>query len=291
MLNGRAPVGGQTVLRDIHSLWIGDRLGPLEELCLSSFIQQGHRFFLHTYKTFDVPAGVTLLDANDLVPENQIIRFRRTGSVSLFADRYRYEILRKFDVYWADVDIFCLRPFEFSGPYLFGVDRVAEGRNILNNAVLGAPADSEFLARLLALFAKPSLALRFLTPAERMKLYWNAVRRFQVPGLEDFPWGSAGPIAVTHIAEELGIIDLAQPLSALFELKGLKLFTANSNWEQAINDGAYCAHFVHSKFARRPVDLLAPVPGSFYEFCVKQAGGMTSTFKHAVSPRAFAAAG
>jgi hypothetical protein len=266
------------VLRDIHSLWIGDRLGPLEELCLCSFLQQGHKFFLHSYKTFDVPAGVTLLDANNLIPENEIIRFRRTGSVALFSNRYRYEILRKFDAYWADADIFCLRPFTFDQPYVFGVDQYRGTRPILNGAILGAPADSAFLTNLLALFETPSLAFRFLSAREKMKTRWIAYKQFRRVGLEDFPWGSAGPIAVTNVAEELGLMKHAQPISAFYTLKGIKLFQANEDWKRAIDDGTYCAHFTHSKFAKHPVDLAKPVAGSFYDYCVRTAGPETRYF-------------
>jgi hypothetical protein len=42
----------------IQSLWIGDALGPLQELSIASFLHFGHEYHLHCSKTVDnVPPG------------------------------------------------------------------------------------------------------------------------------------------------------------------------------------------------------------------------------------------
>ncbi|MEJ2228458.1 MAG: hypothetical protein P8Y67_09525 [Alphaproteobacteria bacterium] len=267
------------MLRDIHSLWIGERLGPLEELCLCSFVKQGHKVFLHSYKKFDLPNGVIAIDANELIPEDQIIRYKRNRSVALFANRYRYEILRNYDVYWADADIFCMRPFDFEEPYVFGIDTIVEGRPVINNCVLRAPYDSELLRNLLEPFNKPRSALRFLSTKQKIKSISTHIKSFKRLSLECLPWGTTGPIALTYLANDLGLMQYALPKNAFAELKKLRLFEENFNWIDTVNNNAtYAAHFTQSKLGSKPVDLTKPLPGSFYEYCVKEVGSMTNYF-------------
>ena len=52
----------------IHTLWVGPSLGPLERLCLTSWVRQGHDVVLHAYDRLDVPRGVTVMDAAGLCP-------------------------------------------------------------------------------------------------------------------------------------------------------------------------------------------------------------------------------
>ena len=48
----------------VASLWIGGRLSFLEQVCLKSFVDHGHRTILYTYGAVaGVPDGVEVLDA------------------------------------------------------------------------------------------------------------------------------------------------------------------------------------------------------------------------------------
>ncbi len=54
----------------IQSLWIGKELSKIEQLCIASFIYHGCVFHLYTYeKVANVPAGVVLMDANEIIPK------------------------------------------------------------------------------------------------------------------------------------------------------------------------------------------------------------------------------
>jgi hypothetical protein len=51
--------------RVVQSLWIGDRLSVMEQLCISSFLRHGHVFHLYVYQqTEGIPAGTVVLDGN-----------------------------------------------------------------------------------------------------------------------------------------------------------------------------------------------------------------------------------
>ena len=59
----------------IQSLWVGERLSRIEVLSIRSFLAQGHPYHLYTYADLEnVPDGVTVKDANAIVPERDIFK-------------------------------------------------------------------------------------------------------------------------------------------------------------------------------------------------------------------------
>jgi hypothetical protein len=116
----------------INGLWIG-QLSPLEQLCLNSFVAQGHSVHLYTYEPIEgVPQGVTLCDATEILPASRIFHNRLgkgKGSLAAFSDLFRYKLLLDKGGWWVDADVFCLKPFDFAAPYVFGAEErpVASG--------------------------------------------------------------------------------------------------------------------------------------------------------------------
>src|SRR6476659_583016 len=86
------------------TLWIGDSLGPIERACLRSVLGHGHALTLYCYKEpIGIPAGVDLADASAILPESAVLR-DSTGSVALFSDWFRYELLQRGLGTWVDTD-------------------------------------------------------------------------------------------------------------------------------------------------------------------------------------------
>jgi hypothetical protein len=100
---------------------------------MSSFVAQGHSVHLYTYDPIDnVPHGVTLRDAAQILPPSQVFRNRLgkgKGSLAAFSDLFRYKLLLDQGGWWVDTDVFCLKPFDFAAPYVFGAEEkpVASG--------------------------------------------------------------------------------------------------------------------------------------------------------------------
>lgn len=261
---------------DVASLWIGNRLGPCEELCLASFVETGHSVTLYAYSKVGVPKGVSLRDARCIEPNPSLVRYKSNDSVAPFADHFRCLLQRDTEVMWVDTDMFALRPFDFQAPYVFGRTPRRDGRFMVNNAVLRMPPGSKLLHRLLRIYRKPHLALRYLTEPRRRA----AIGRFRQNGGWDgaLPWGSFGFLPLTA---EIGHLDLGRyvrPESDFYSLEGPALFSGRfDDWRQLEKD-AYGAHFTSSWFARRQIDLLRPQPGSFYAECVARYGRRTSFF-------------
>ena len=94
----------------IQSFWVG-HIGTIERLAMSSYAKNGHPFDLYSYGVpyGDVPEGVTIKDARDIVPENDIWEF---NTPQQFADWFRWNLLYKKGGWWVDLDTVCLRPFD-----------------------------------------------------------------------------------------------------------------------------------------------------------------------------------
>jgi len=56
-------------LYDVASLWIGPELSWMEQICLLSFMEKGHRTVLYAYDDVkSVPDGVEIRDAREIMP-------------------------------------------------------------------------------------------------------------------------------------------------------------------------------------------------------------------------------
>jgi hypothetical protein len=95
-----------------QGFWHGPPLGALHRACLRSFTELGHRFDLYTYEPVDVPPGVDLLDANEIIPFEEMFHYRNpiTGrdDPGPFSDLFRFRLLGKRGGWWTDIDTVCL---------------------------------------------------------------------------------------------------------------------------------------------------------------------------------------
>jgi glycosyltransferase involved in cell wall biosynthesis len=127
--------------RVVHGLWIGPALSKMERLTIQSFIRHGHEFHLWLYDDLNtpLPKEVVIEDANEIIPQNRIMQKADIdpesgvgkGSYSPFSDLFRYKLLYEKGGYWVDMDVTCLRPFNFDAPYLFRAHRVGVVGNIM----------------------------------------------------------------------------------------------------------------------------------------------------------------
>lgn len=207
-----------------NMLWIGPFLGRIERACINSVLRQGNPITLWCYKApANVPGGVELADASEILPETAIIR-DQAGSVALFANWFRYELQRLEKGVWLDVDIYLLKPLPereyllaWEPPLPAPAGRVrALVRSLrkvrtswINNGVLRLPPDSPMLPPLLELFRQKKVPA-WLPLQHKLAAYSRLILTGRT-GLSKMPWGTAGPKAVTALAEKYGLADLALP--------------------------------------------------------------------------------
>lgn len=138
--------------KHIHALWIGDRLSPLELLCIYSYINSGHCFHLWLYESLltPLPKEVIVEKAGDILPQNSVFAYENSnqyghgkGSYAGFSDIFRYKLLYEKGGWWTDMDVICLKPLDFWEPYVF---RTHHDFPMVGN-IMKCPPQSELMKR------------------------------------------------------------------------------------------------------------------------------------------------
>jgi hypothetical protein len=122
--------------KGLGAFWARGRLSALDQACLSSFVRRGYVIKLFSYEEIpNLPLGVTAADAAKIVPEAMIERVRYNGRADLthFSDLFRYEMIRKADLVWVDVDVLMISGLPVPA---YGDIIVREAQGGVNNAVL-----------------------------------------------------------------------------------------------------------------------------------------------------------
>lgn len=200
-----------SALPTIHMFWYGAPLSRVERVCMASFVANGHALHLHVYdEPQHVPAGVQLMDASQILSRDLIFRHRRTGSVGLFADWFRYRLLYARGGIWADADVVCLKPFAFPDPVVFAL----QDYEYLNNAVFGVPPGHELAAWMAACCEDPNRIL----PYDSLSIRFRKWRRRYLQGnrRDRIRWGEYGPKGLTRAARHLGYFHKALPTQTFY---------------------------------------------------------------------------
>ncbi|MGC8201148.1 hypothetical protein ACP2AV_00440 [Aliiroseovarius sp. PTFE2010] len=259
-------------LPNIASLWIGGQLSWLEQLCLKSFADAGHRTTLYSYDPIaNTPDGVINESAHDIFPATPMHRHARTGSPAIHADLFRLNMLKKTDNIWVDADMYCYRPFAFDTPFVYGWEKPG----LVCNAVLGLPPESKALTAMLEFFEDEYAIGPWLKPWQQRELQGEKDAGNPVH-MTAQNWGFTGPAAVTHFLIETGEIDHALPESAFYPISFKErnhLILSRFKPEEKMAD-TYGVHF----WARRMKPRLeekengTPRRGSFMEALIRKHG-------------------
>jgi len=204
-------------LPTIGMLWIGGSLRWLEQLCIQSFLDMGHEVVLFCYdKVANIPAGVTIADANEIYPSEEFILHARTGSPAIHADVFRLHLMKKTDYIWADTDAYCLRPWHLPASGHFHAP-IEGGNALIANGVLRLPKDSEALDLMIEFF-KDEYPIPPWFPEKRQQMLRDMKARGEGQHISILPWGVSGPNLLTHF---LGVTDEARyslPFHVLYPL-------------------------------------------------------------------------
>ena len=227
----------------LHMFWHGRALDPYENLSITSFLQNGYQVDVYTYdRDLVIPASANLRDAREILPEDQVTYYAsgpEIGSVSLFANLFRYELLLKKGGWWADVDMICLRQYDQPGETFFA----RQDANLVNNAIMRFPASHPVM------LACAKLAREGIGLAE---------------------WGDIGPHLLTKVLTEQDLIkEAADPLIAypIEYSRWTDLFDANKRDKIArISRNGFFLHYWNEMWRRAGVNKqLRPPQGSFLD--------------------------
>ena len=202
---------------DCVTMWIGERLGPIERACLKSMLRQGHSVALYCYgrAPAGVPKGVEVLDASPILPLSKIPASWSKRS-DLYSDWFRYEIQKRELGTWLDLDVYLVAPLDLGQASLFGEYE----RGKVNGAVLRLPPDSPLLAPLLDQFRGNGVP-KSLSMVRRLEVrarhLWN-----RKTDLAHTPWGTTGPYALTAFSRRLGMMGQALPKDVFYPVEWRK---------------------------------------------------------------------
>ena len=266
-------------LPTVASLWIGGHLSYLEQVCLKSFVDHGHRTVLYTYGTVTgVPDGVEVLDANTVFPNTNFIRHKKSGSPAIHADAFRYKMIESEDVIWIDADILCVRPWDMPRPYVFGWEKPGK---LVCNAVLGLRPEAKTLALLNELCSDEYPIPPWASDEEMARL--KAAKAAGEPAhVSELSWGVWGPAALTFFLFQTGEMKHVLPQEAFYPISfkdRRDLLAPGRDLSDRIGDGCYGVHLWNRRLRRRLVTHGdgTPAPGSWLA---------DALVKHGVDPKA-----
>lgn len=256
----------------IASLWIGGNLSYIEQLCLKSFADHGHRTLLYTYETVDnAPLGVEVMDANAIFPASDFIRHEQSGSPAVHADAFRYKMIALQNVVWVDADMLCMQPWAFKNQWIFGWEKT--GR-LVCNATLGLPRFSRTLARLNAFCQNEYPIPPWASDEERAELQAaaDAGKPVHVSALK---WGVWGPSALTYFLNETGEMAHVMPQEAFYPISFKErrdLIAEGDPITSQLGAGCYGVHLWNRRLSRRLITHHNGVPpdSSFLGIAVKR---------------------
>ncbi len=262
-----------TTLPTIASFWHGP-LSWLEHLSISSFVAQGHKVDIYSYEPEgELPKGAEWKDAEQVVPRERLFFYKGHGTPGAFSDLFRMNLMRQERGIWADCDVYCVRPIDDLGDYIFSWERPGS----INGAVLRIPSDSPLLDSLLSIFDldnrplfEPHLPLGRRLEVAARRLFGDPVTPSHMQ------YGATGPFALTYFVPRHGLMDMVLPRSVFYPVlyKDIPtLMTSGSDIKDVISPDTHGVHIWRSQLTRRGrADIAMPAPDSALDKLMKAHG-------------------
>lgn len=237
----------------IQSLWIGDELSNIEKLCIKSYLFQGSQFHLYTYdQVKGVPDGTIIKDGNEILDQSLIFR-DRSGSLGAFSDWFRFEMLYKKGGFYVDMDMICLKPFNFeSDEMVFG----KEDSKTVSGAIMKFPKGHSLCRHMADRCMKPNTILEYDTNRhKRKKLYRKIVNKNH---LKYTDWGeTAGPAGFSAYLKHKSMFDNAKPFYYFFPVhhkNWLALFDLTFKDSKNYFSDSYAVHLWNENLRNNGID-------------------------------------
>lgn len=263
-------------LPTVASLWVGDALTWLHELCLASYVHFGHEVVLfHTGQTAPVvPAGVTTRASRDIW--DHTAEGHENAPAAMLSDLFRLHLMKQTDMIWIDTDMLCLRPMP-EAEFYAGFEQAGA----INGAVLRLPKDSEALELLLGWFADPEWVPHWLAGHLRRKIEAAPEGKRLLKAFELIR-PVLGPRALTHTMARTGESARAQKPSVFYPIRGVMsdvLFSGyvpKDTWKQ---EDTLAVH-LYASMVRRYHKLHRPEHNSFIARFAQEIGFDFGDLKH-----------
>ena len=228
-----------------NTFWEGERFSPLEQACMRSFAREDGLLHVFAYSRPEVPAGVIVEDATDILPHHQFFTFEQ--SPSAFSNIFRYKLLYERGGWWVDTDVLHGEHKTPDCDYYWALEVPGQ----INGAVLKFPPGDAMCWRLLRLSEERSKNLTH--------------------------WGQLGPDLLSKVLANFRPPRLCGSTSDVyplhwFETHFLWLPEFRGEVEQRIQNSTF-VHLWQSMFRRMRIDLnIRPPSGSYLHELYKRYG-------------------
>ena len=202
-----------TSRRPVASLWIGEKLHYINQLCLKSHILLGHPTTLYcTHDVKNAPNGVEIRPASEIMDIDMDLV--EATSASFLSNVFRYKMIQKTAAIWIDCDAFCHKPFDDEQAFVFA------GHGMLGNLNCGVVAIPQHCALMDQL-------LDYYEDLPDYPPWWNKNQRKKMDRLAKQPMTHAariyktertafGPQAFTYFCKQTGDFEKAMKPEVLY---------------------------------------------------------------------------
>ena len=170
----------------IQSFWSGP-MSDMEILCLKSWVGHGHPVHLYTYDDLSgLPAGVTVMDAREIVPEDEFELYTGPTPKTVtamafaympFADKFRYRLLRFNGGLWLDMDIILVKPIPAE---LFDLEFFCSSeRTLQKGAYKSAEPYKPNIGAVYCREPESDIMIELTNDRRPVKGAWDGMKRFQ----------------------------------------------------------------------------------------------------------------
>ena len=192
---------------------------------------QGHRVRLFTYGALrNVPEGVELANAEEVLPRSALFLHKKTGSPAPFADRFRIKLIGMRLGAWIDTDLLFVRPLQADTLNVFGW----ENEKLVGNALLQMDPESDLFhlvdQHINDDFLDPPWLPLFQRAALKLRRSLGVSRH-----VGSMPYGTTGPDLLTWALRKTGKLHLARPIPTFYSLpytQKSEVFKKVSNWHR-----------------------------------------------------------
>lgn len=241
--------------------WFGESLSPLHAACIASWVAAGREAVVYSYRDHiaGLPPGATLLNGEEILPEEKMFFRTKMPSYAHFSDIFRMVLLDRGLGTWCDADFFLLRDLPETDEIMIGRER----NGWPCNAVMWMRPGHPIARGVIEAFGRGRLA-----PWTYAKPRWHAFlaaiagRPFTIG---DLPHGHWGRHPLDYYVRKLRLGDQLLPQDAFFaeETYTGQLFEAGPFDRLVDNPQVKGIHFFNKNGAGA-----AAVPGSFYAYAL-----------------------
>lgn len=261
---------------DICTFWYGDRLRPIDWLCLSSMVQTGQRVKLYSHGPIvNVPEGVELLEAEPIMPLSTLYRldpkfpdYKPNRTIVQFSDFFRVMLMKHQAGVWLDTDVYLVKQFH---PQEGEVWLARENVERVGVSALYLPPDNPIIAEFEAYLSGGEMVPNWLGFRRRVWLPLR-LRMKKIPVLPGrlgiTVFGNDG---ISRLAKRYGFFNQAKEKKSFYYWTGRdaeRIFDPAYGLEP-LNDPRFIGFHIHKKAKT----TLPPQQGSFFDWAVKRIPG------------------